>query len=126
MTPKQPGTKRKGLSLCWMDQVKRATPSLFQCAVFDATTNAAAQDGYFHPDNYGSNYRRSVCNITGTWTNPDSTNLYRSDFQISCNADDGQSRPDPSKRTVGWAVLTVKPYAKPGDSLAGCIDEVAH
>ncbi|TNE46968.1 MAG: hypothetical protein EP343_21855 [Deltaproteobacteria bacterium] len=126
--PNNPGSTKPGLSHCWMPLVKRATPSLFKCVVFDSGTNPNTQAGYFHPDSYGytKNYTRTSCKITGTWSNPDSTSLYRSDVTFDCKKDDGNMKPDPVKRTVSWACLSYKNYAKPADYKGSCIDEQAH
>ncbi|MCB9644964.1 MAG: putative metal-binding motif-containing protein [Myxococcales bacterium] len=126
--PANPGTKKNGLSQCWMPQVRRATPSLFRCVTFDSTVNASTQDGFFHPQNYGKNknYTRSLCKLVGDWKHPDPTNPHQKDLVFSCAADDGTLAPDPAKSTVGWACINFQPYTAPQDYLGGCIDEKAH
>ena len=126
--PNNPGKTKPGLSQCWMPLVKRATPSLFKCVVFDSNATPNTTAGYFTPDSYGynKNYTRTTCKITGTWSNPDATSLYKSDVTFDCKADDGKMKPDPAKQTVGWACLSYKNYAKPSDYKGSCIDEQAH
>ncbi|HAA58858.1 MAG TPA: hypothetical protein DCE42_29110 [Myxococcales bacterium] len=126
--PNNPGKQRNGLSQCWMKDVTQAIPSLFKCVVFDSTTDKTTKSGFFHPDNYGmdKNYSRTTCNFKATWTNPDATSLHKEDILFECTGDDGKQKPDPSKKTVGWACVSFKPYKAPADYLAGCIDETAH
>lgn len=125
--PNQPGQKKKGLSKCWLPDVKRATPSLFKCVVFDSANNPVTQAGFFHPTNYGrdKHYTRTACNMTGTWTNPDPTNPHKQDFSFSCTADDGKNAPSLSKKQVGWACVAFQKKDTKADYLSGCIDEMA-
>jgi len=122
--PNNPGKLLRGLSKCWLKDVKRSIPSLFKCVVHDNTTTPVTLDGYFHPSNYGftRNYNRTRCKITGGLNTKDPK---KRDVQFSCSVDDGKRKPDPSKKEVGWACVSFKPYKTSKDYLAGCVDQIA-
>lgn len=126
--PSNPGSLKKGLSACWLKDIKRATPSLFKCVVFDNTFGKDTKQGYFHPDNYGmdNKYSRTVCSYRAVWVNSDKASTFKRDIRMTCTQDNGQNKPDPSKKSVGWACLSFRSYAKTADYLGSCIDEKAH
>ncbi|TNE46183.1 MAG: hypothetical protein EP343_24830, partial [Deltaproteobacteria bacterium] len=121
--PNNPGQLKTGLSKCWMKDVQQATPSLFKCVVFDSTTNASTNAGFFHPNNYGysKNYNRSTCKVKASAKGAGG----QQDVEFECTADSGSSKPDPSKQEVGWACVSFKEYSDKANHLAGCISEYA-
>lgn len=120
--PSNPGTLKKGLSHCWMKDVKQMIPSLFKCVVHDNTTDKTTKDGHFHPDNYGfsSKYNRTRCKVKGALTSGSNK-----DLEFECSSDDGNQKPDPSKKEVGWACVSFQSYSASADYLAGCVDQKA-
>ena len=112
------GIRKKGLSACWMKDVKRHLPSLFKCVVFDGAK--PADQSHFHPDNMGfaKNYSRTRCKFKAGLNE---TSKDRRDVQMECEQE--PAKPDASKDEVGWACISFKPYPKTTDYLGGCIDE---
>lgn len=118
-----PGGQRKGLSSCWLPEVKWRVPSLFKCVVFDSKTDPTTQAGTFHPDNYGfdKSFSRTQCSFKEVRNENDPT---KRDISLDCSADDGTLRPDASKQQAGWACVSFKPYKTSSDYIGGCQDEI--
>lgn len=114
--PKNPGNLKRGLSQCWLKDVQQSIPSLFKCVVHDNSTDKTKNEGYFHPDNYGfsNNYNRTMCKVKAALHTNDPT---KRDFEFECSADDGNRKPDPSKKEVGWICVSFKSYATSADYL---------
>ncbi len=113
------GSLKKGLSPCWMENVKHGTRSLFKCAVFDGQKDPDKY--FFHPSNFGldKKYTRTVCRLKGDI--PGQTKD-RDDVEFECTLKN--TPPNLSQKEVGWACINFfGHYSSPQEYLAGCIDE---
>ncbi|MCB9642933.1 MAG: putative metal-binding motif-containing protein [Myxococcales bacterium] len=120
--PNDPTKTKSGLQACWLKDVQRLIPSLFQCVVFDNAYDKTTVQGYFHPENYGfsKHYNRTRCNFAAKLNENDPT---KRDIELECTPDDGQRSPDITKKEVGWACVSFQPYAAPANYLGGCVDQ---
>ncbi|MEM1008374.1 MAG: hypothetical protein AAGJ35_05160, partial [Myxococcota bacterium] len=110
----------KGLSQCWMEDVRFALPSLFKCVVFN---NTQPQE-FFYTGNYGQdkNYSIPRCSLAGGVSyQQDSKAPTAESAQFNCSADNGQRAPQGAQ--VGWACVRYKSYNEPKDYVAGCVNE---